>query len=59
MAAHIAFLGAEQAETGLVAAFGIGEAGGEVLAGLFSVGHQITQNQCLAGQVKDPETASG
>jgi len=47
MGAQVTFLGTEQAQAGLVAAFTIGELGGEVFPGLRTVGHQVAQHQGL------------
>ena len=57
MGAFVAFLGAEQAQAGLVAAFVIGKLGGEVFPGVLPVGHQVTQYQAFALQVEDPQSA--
>jgi len=59
MAAFVAFLGAEQAQAGLVAAQAIGELGGEVFPGFLPVGHQVAQHQFLAAQVEDPQAPGG
>ena len=56
--ALIAFLGTEQAQAGLMTAFGVGELGGEIFTGLLPVGDQVAQYQGLFTQVENPQ-ASG
>src|SRR3990167_4539375 len=57
--APVALRGAEQPKTGLVTAQGIGEAIGEVFPRLPAVGDEVTQQQTLALQIENPQTALG
>src|SRR5690606_18611936 len=54
MAAEVAFLGAEQPDAGLVAAFDVGEPAREVVSRALAMGDQILQHQTLLEKVEDP-----
>ena len=57
MRAFVAFLGTEQAQARLKAAFVIGELSGEVFTGILPVGNQIAQYQRFFAQIEYPQAA--